>query len=258
MKLLRVKRKSVAVLAAFGLAVAVQASTAPSASATTCGTFHSSSLFDGFYSYDVGSVEGLSANIRTETANICTFAPTLPNDSYTFTFVGNQTGGYAQIGYNQDSSHGPTYYYEANVDGTSGNRVGGYWHSGIGAGTTHRYWVQWTTYLCPGGCFALNIDTTRVAQTSWDPYATWTNPTSTPWIIQATSETKYAETGVSGHSTGGVATVWDSLSGQRFSDNTYVSVPCSMPSVTNEPVWGLNYASNAGCGTWSTYSLPGS
>jgi len=57
-----------------------------------------------------------------------------------------------------------------------------------------------------------------------------------------------------GSNAGGVATVWSSAQAQDWITDQYRSFTCNLTAVVQSTRYGLNYPSNQGCGTWSTYT----
>jgi hypothetical protein len=226
-------------------------------------------LFDGFYTdpSPQTSIEGVSANIRIEDAPLCTIGGGSYNTSSSWVLIGegaNHRVGYrglAQVGFWRTESMSfahPQYFYESGPD-DAGTPVG--WHSGDTPGVTHRFWVQWVTSGCPGGlggCFAFNIDTTRIGVSTFNPYSVWGSPfiAASAWDMQLFGETHDASSDMSGTNAGGVATVWSGAQAQDASSDSYRAYTCNLGAANDLPSrYSLNYAANAGCGTWSTYTL---
>lgn len=165
----------------------------------------------------------------------------------------------AQVGFwvcSCNPSLGTYYFYEGGAS-DAGSPVT--WHTGVPAGSTHRFWVQWASVGCGtnSGCFAYNIDTTRIAISYFNPYSYWGHPntSSNPWDIQLHSETHNLGSDVPGRPTGGIATVWSEPQGQDYNTDNYGNYVCNLSSVSVSGTrYGLNYPSNKGCGTWSTYT----
>ncbi|MGI8415873.1 MAG: hypothetical protein ACR2P2_06610 [Nakamurella sp.] len=73
--------------------------------------------------------------------------------------------------------------------------------------------------------------------------------------MQFLSETHNLGSDMAGRPTGGIATVWSGARAQDFSTNNYRPFPCNLSSASITGTrYRLNYASNKGCGTWSTYT----
>lgn len=221
-------------------------------------------LFDGFASdpNPQTGIEGVSGNIRVEDGSLCTIGSGAYNETFTWVMIESPSaGGLAQVGfYRYPGWTGPLgdprYFYEFGAH-DAGTPTG--WHSGVPAGSTHRFWVQWVDNGCPLGvnaCFAFNIDTTRIAVSDFNPYLAWGNPRNlaTVWNMQFFGETHDNSTDIMGSDAGGVATVWSSLQAQDAVTDQYRGFTCNLTGSVDSARYGLNYPSNQGCGTWSTYT----
>jgi hypothetical protein len=218
-------------------------------------------LFDGWYNAtNQVNVEGVSANIRAEDGHLCSGRSDAGNTTSTWDMI-QYGNGLAQVGfwrYPAWSGSDPQYFYEYGAN-NAGSPVG--WHTGVPDGSTHRFWVQWVDTGCPSGimgCFAFNIDTTRIAVSNFDPYAAWGNPFTQAgaWGMEFLGESHDPQTDIMGGSTGGVATVWDSAQAQDASSNNYRNFTCNLTRADDEASrYGLNGPGTGGCGTWSTYTI---
>jgi len=221
-------------------------------------------LFDGFYSdpNPQTGIEGVSGHIRVEDGSLCTIGSGAYNTTSSWVMIESPSaGGLAQVGFWRYPTWSgplgdPQYFYEFGAT-NAGSPVG--WHTGVPAGSTHRFWVQWVNNGCPSGlfgCFAFNIDTTRIAVSNFNPYSAWGDPNNraTVWNMQFFGETHDNSTDIMGSNTGGVATVWSSLQAQDAGTDGYRSFTCNLTARVDSNRYGLNYPSNKGCGTWSTYT----
>ena len=221
-------------------------------------------LFDGFR--DSGNpqtgIEGVSANIRVEDGTLCSIGSGDYNSTSSWVMVWSRSaGGLAQVGVWRYPTWGhplgtPAYFFEFGAHDFGLPKT---WHSGVPAGTTHRFWVQWVDNGCPAGltgCFAFNIDTTRIAVSDFNPYAAWGNPNNlaTYWEMQFNGETHDNSTDIMGSDAGGTATVWSSPQAQDAVTDAYRGFTCNLTADVGSTRYGLNYPTNQGCGTWSTYT----
>lgn len=267
---MRLPRPRAAVYARAGLAVAaVMASlvSAQSYARAAPGAFIQCqgpvTIFDGWRTtlHPQTGIEGDSANIRVEDGSLCPSGTYPNNTTSTWVMMASRiNGGLAQIGfwrYPTWNGSNPQYFYEFGAS-DGGHPIG--WHSGVPTGTTHRFWVQWVNNGCTNGagCFALNIDTTRVAVTDFNPYLAWGDPrnSSSPWDMEFFGEVHDQSSDIMGGDTGGVSTVWSGLQAQDATSNNYRSFTCNLTSENDMPSrYGLNGPGTGGCGTWSTFTI---
>lgn len=84
-------------------------------------------------------------------------------------------------------------------------------------GTVYGYGERWD----PSTGYELDrINGSDFWKTAFDPFAKW----STPFVAQFDGEARYLQSDVPGNSAS--PTHYTDIQGQRFSDNTFVSMPC--------------------------------
>jgi hypothetical protein len=242
------------------------------AAATACG--NPWFFFDGFRADhgEVGSpVEGIAANIRIEYASLCYLNPANPNNDSSAWVMASESGdhaiqrqvvgGYAQDGFLLSSvaNYLPYFFFEFSRDGCpmSTCYTSGFYGASKQPGEWHKYWVQWTR-SCSGGlfaCFALMIDSTRIAQSDFVPEDYWGDPTFSPWSTDFMGETHYPGSDMPGRPTGGIATVYNAMTVQDWVSNSFNPTPCVYVSQIDTPQrYGLNYPYDDGCQPFSIYT----
>jgi hypothetical protein len=184
-----------------------------------CGTYHASSLFDGYSdaSNDPDYWEGVSASIVVRSGSVCDTDTSGNNVSVAWTMVASNAGkgGYAQSGYYRYYGS-PLYHFAQYRQTATSKYVTKFSTNTIAAGGTYRYWQQ-SVYNSAAAQWQIrdNYNTTIILQTNFNTFSAWTLPLS----VQFEGETKYAESDIPG--TTSAKAHFSSMQVQRFSDNGF-------------------------------------
>jgi hypothetical protein len=164
------------------------------------------SLFDGQisvsrdqYNY---TFEGTSANIIENSSPICDTGIQDPNENFTFVWTmihqnnaapGGPNYGYAQVGYFRGWGQ-PCPYFATEQDDKYPDNFSRFIHSEYGClqpNGVNQFWVQYIPSLNRGaGGLSMNVDTTMMNTTSWNPYEQW-DLSAGPFLPEIAAETKY-------------------------------------------------------------------
>ena len=103
------------------------------------------------------------------------------------------------------------------------------------------------------------VDSTTVSFTEWTPVGVWPAPITfaNAWDLEAMGETHYSQSNVPGSDVGGTATVFQPLQGQRWSDDQFAAMPCSMVLRVTSSRYGLNGSGSGGCSAFSIFTRSG-
>lgn len=212
---------------AFALLVAV----APPAAAATC--VHPGNFFAGTgdTAYKNSTpVEGAMASIVVHGNTLCTGA-TQYNEINAWSMISDINNElinyhYAQAGYLSNLVQGGSYYVftEYSSTGTPTFALDSY---PITAGGSYQFWTQ---YLSSCGCERMNVNTHVLAQTNFNPFATW----QTPFTPEFFNESFYAENNTLGTVTYPV-TYSNHMYQDYVSDNFYPAGCTLDPALNDEP-----------------------
>jgi hypothetical protein len=217
-------RSLLAVAALFGSASFF--SVPAEAAVAQCGA--ASAYYDGYQQApSTYGFEGARANIVSRAAALCTSdkgkrqgnsAPTNYSDEWTMIANGNATAdGWAQSGIETDYGFTGMYGFAQQFQGNHGSMQTIYAGSATPTGQTHLY-TQWWDPAC--SCFHSDVDTTVYLASTWDPYASW----SEPFAPQFFGETGYLADDIAG--TSAAPTQFTSLGGERGDNDQWEAYPC--------------------------------
>lgn len=235
-----------------------------SANATVYPCAGASYNFDGLYTDNnpQTSIEGAGADIRVEGGFLCS-----GSSGYDITTAwsmiaeggnhrANGVRGLAQVGFIQNFQHNsPNFFYE-DAPNDAGSEV--YWHGAQSVGVTHHFWVQWIKSPCAAGlvgCLSMNVDSTRLATSSFNPYTPWGDPRSggVAWDMQFLGETHDTSTDMPGLNNGNT-TVYSNAQAQNANTDVFGTFPCVLGQPTLYPRYGISGASGRGCTNWNIYT----
>ncbi|MCU1622071.1 MAG: hypothetical protein JWL79_916 [Frankiales bacterium] len=205
----------------------------------TCGQFGDSngSYFDGF-KYDSAAsgytghyFEGVSSQVTVRSGTFCSPDNTAGNRSGSYTMIADGQAGFAQIGYARSPGIANRTFTEF-WKGT-GAIPDPVYYASVSDGQVRQYWEQFD-----GACLCehLNLGTTRVASTNFDPLTYWTH---FPWQPQFADEQGWAETQVSG--TAGFPNIFDSLQFQDYYTDSFAGAPCGLHWIDQSSLWGASH-----------------
>jgi hypothetical protein len=207
--------------AAFGttilVAAAIQVIEAPGAHAASCGTM--SHYHVGYYQYGSSpfQLEGASASITDAGGYVlCTGDSSGSNNSSSWTMVSaNDGNGWAQSGTIYRWGYGSCvkHWAQQNAGGSTVN----YYAGGCSAvGDTNSYWQQ-LVFTSGGWRVQSNMNSTIIAQSSFNPISSW----ALPFSVSFEGETIYEASNVPGTSSS--KQNFTNMQVQLWSDNSWVS-----------------------------------
>ena len=192
------------------------------------------------------SFEGIGANITARSAPLCTtITDPAQNVSVTWTMVASLTAGHEgwiQSGvarrYGESVRHFSQLYDQ--TTGVSSTN----WSYFFPLNENHVYWQEWTP-----ACHCLNswVDSTLLNHTLFNPYGHW----PTPWDMELSGETTYAESDILGSPTS--HTNFTNISFETYSDTwVFISCPPYLTSVNSQPArWSINTNGCTGRDVWT-------
>lgn len=201
--------------------------------------------FLGMYDneYSTGPrLEGSSANILTRTNTPCT---NIDHSLATWSMIADPynrvTNHYAQAGYLYSPSGGLRAFTQANDGYTPATSYG----PSLANGTVYHFWTQ---YVPGTGRINMNMGSTILATSAFNPVAAWSN---TPWQPQFFSEGQFYEDNMPGSPAHPV--VWSDFQYQRYSDDQFIPSGCTLLALNrDEPsYWSVD---KLNCYDFHTYT----
>lgn len=188
---------------------------------------------DGFYRFPQESYEGVHARITAQWGWVCnTDTNPLSNFTNSWSMVVDRFGhnGWAQSGFERGYGTGIRHFaQQMRSQGDFFTQYGSYFPEG----ENHGYWQQYDPSC---SCIHSNVDQTRLMTSWFDPKFWWPQP----FGVQFLGEAAYRESDIPGY--GGTRTNFSGLEVQRSSDHAYITIPCFLYNINDNPsrwsVWG--------------------
>lgn len=229
------------VIIALALVVAATIATVSHGSAAyaarACDTF--ANRFAGYYHNPDSApsyyFEGASSYIVPRLGNLCS-GKTKGNFTNAWAMIGSRVyGSYGQVGYIISADHEPSggqpptpvgLRWFSQFSASGGNNLST-WYSANAqydqVGVRHAFRVLYDVNC---SCLKATIDTTKVAQSNFNPYASSSGWGSGPWIPQFAGEVGFLNSDITGSTS--AHTNFTSLGAQRVADDVLQAMPCTM------------------------------
>lgn len=241
----RIRRRVLVVLAFLAAALAIGEPVDVDAAEPTCGTRGNYHVYWQPPPGQQGLTEGTYALLVNRFAFLCGSVTTSRNFTSAWTMIYSANGsGWAQSGH--DRSWGTSMrYFAQQFSGGSGQLVTTFTPYSTSSGETHAYWQQ---YDASCACIHSNVDTTRLLNTGFNPYATW----QTPFIPQYSAETAFLASDVPGSAV--APSTFSAMSFQYAIDHRFYGIPCPyLVSANDNPTrWATSPVSCTSVNIWTS------